>query len=63
MEIEYQGILTWYGHILLGRDKPNWRWPDEVKNLLLGKDISMDEGIRLIQDMVTWRRKVFEKFC
>ena len=30
-----------------GRGKPKWRWLDGVKELLLAKGISMDEGSRL----------------
>ena len=30
-----------------GRGKPKWRWRDGVKELLLAKGISMNEGSRL----------------
>ena len=44
------------------RGKPKWRWVDGVKELLIAKGISMDEGNRLTRDRITWRRIVHGKF-
>ena len=41
-----------------GRVKPKWRWLDGVKELLLAKGISLDEGNRLTQNRVIWRKVV-----
>ena len=41
-----------------GRGRPKWRWMDGVREILGGRNLSLEEGRRLAEDRVRWRAVV-----
>ena len=40
------------------RGRPKWRWMDGVREILGGRNLSLEEGRRLAEDRVRWRAVV-----